>query len=105
MSLSPSIRAKLGDLTDRYEEIARLLADPETLAARDRFTTLSNEYAELEDVVRGYRRLARLTTTRVGPARPPAIILSSSVARSTARCWPLGSTPRSNRSDASVCRP
>jgi len=62
VSLSPSIRLKLGDLTDRYEEIARLLADPETLSARDRFATLSKEYAELESVVRGFRKLAALQT-------------------------------------------
>jgi peptide chain release factor 1 len=60
VSLSPSIRSKLGDLTDRYEEIARLLADPETIGARDRFATLSKEYSELQDVVRGYHRLDQL---------------------------------------------
>jgi peptide chain release factor 1 len=43
--------AKLDALADRFEEVAALLADPETMAERDRFTALSREFAELEPVI------------------------------------------------------
>ena len=60
MSLSPSIFAKLGDLRDRYDELAAMLSDPETVSSRERFASLSKEYAELEEVVRSYRKLEAL---------------------------------------------
>ena len=59
MALSTSILAKLTDLSERHEELAALLADPEVVSDRDRFTALSREYAELEPVIaayQGYRR-------------------------------------------------
>ena len=43
MDLSPSMLAKLDDLDDRYHELSGLLADPETVADRDRFIALSRE--------------------------------------------------------------
>ena len=45
MSLSNSMMAKLSSLTDRYDEVNALLADPEVMAERERFTALSKEYA------------------------------------------------------------
>ena len=55
MALSTSILAKLTDLSERHEELAALLADPEVVADRDRFTALSREYAELEPVIAAYQ--------------------------------------------------
>jgi len=52
--VKPSLLAKLDALTERHEEVAALLGDPETIADQDRFRTLSREYSELEDVVRSY---------------------------------------------------
>jgi peptide chain release factor 1 len=43
--------AKLDTLGDRFEEVAALLADPDVVANRERFTTLSREFAELEPVI------------------------------------------------------
>ena len=56
MALGDSILAKLGDLADRHEELAVLLADPAVVSSRERFAALSREYAELEPVIAGYRR-------------------------------------------------
>ena len=55
MSLSTSIVAKLDGLADRHEELSRLLSEPEATANRERFTSLLQEYAELEEVVTSYR--------------------------------------------------
>ena len=53
--MKDSLVAKLGGLVDRHEEVAALLADPDTIADQARFRELSREYARLEPVVRDYR--------------------------------------------------
>ncbi|HXQ64532.1 MAG TPA: peptide chain release factor 1 [Steroidobacteraceae bacterium] len=50
-----SIRRRLERLADRYEEVARLLADPALAGGSDRFRELSMEYARLEPVARRFR--------------------------------------------------
>jgi peptide chain release factor 1 len=60
MSLSSSIVGKLSDLADRHQELAALLADPDVVADRTKFATLSKEYAELEPIIDRHRRLAAL---------------------------------------------
>src|SRR5690606_34569379 len=60
MSLSPSMRTKLDGLRDRFEEVSALLADPEVVGARERFTALSREYAELEPVMQSFQRVREL---------------------------------------------
>ncbi len=52
--MNPSIQRKLDGLTERREELAALLADPETVAHMDRFRALSTEYAQLGPVVALY---------------------------------------------------
>jgi len=52
--VNESIRRKLTALTERYEELARLLSEPETIADKDRFRELSREYARLEPVARDF---------------------------------------------------
>ena len=49
--LSDSVRAKLGSLSRRLEEIDRMLAAPETAADMNRFRDLSRERTEIEPVV------------------------------------------------------
>ena len=46
--MTPSIRRKLAELTERHQEIALLLAQPDALADPARFRNLSREYAQLE---------------------------------------------------------
>ena len=52
--MKASILAKLDNLDDRYQEVAALLSDSETIADHNRFRDLSKEYAELEPVVKAY---------------------------------------------------
>ena len=54
--------AKLEALADRFEEVERLLADPDVMADRERFTTLSKEYAELEPVIQTFQHSEALTS-------------------------------------------
>ena len=60
MSLSSSVRAKLADLSERFEEVGALLSDSEVLADRRRFEALSREFAELEPVTRNFERFKQL---------------------------------------------
>ena len=60
MTLSPSILGKLSDLVDRHQEVAALLADPEVVGDRDKFTALSKEYAELEPITDRHKELTTL---------------------------------------------
>jgi peptide chain release factor 1 len=55
-----SLRDKLTALVERHEEIARLLADPATIADKTRFRELSKEYARLEPVARDFSAYQRL---------------------------------------------
>ncbi|MDX2503685.1 MAG: peptide chain release factor 1 [Gammaproteobacteria bacterium] len=49
--MKPSILSKLETLSERYEEIAVLLSQPEVMADQNKFRDLSKEYAELRPVV------------------------------------------------------
>ena len=54
-----SLVTKLESLCDRHEEVAALLADAGTASDPNKFRALSQEYAQLDDVVKvydGYRR-------------------------------------------------
>jgi peptide chain release factor 1 len=55
MSLTESMMAKLSGLTDRYEEVAALLADPDVMSDRDQFAALSKELSELEPLIVCFR--------------------------------------------------
>ena len=46
-----SIRARLESVSERHEEIAALLGEPDVIAEQGRFRELSREYARLEPVV------------------------------------------------------
>ena len=46
--MTPSIRKKLAELKDRYEEVGLMLGDPDVITDNNRFRTLSREYAGLE---------------------------------------------------------
>jgi peptide chain release factor 1 len=49
--VKPSIHQKLEHLSQRFEEITALLAEPETQNDQDRFRSLSREYAQLNPLV------------------------------------------------------
>jgi peptide chain release factor 1 len=54
--MKTSIRSKLEHISERYQEITVLLAEPEVQADADRFRDLSREYAQVEPVSQCYRR-------------------------------------------------
>ena len=62
MPLSPTLLARLAVLSDRHEEVAARLAEPETVADREQFAALSREFAELEPVIVAVRENARIET-------------------------------------------
>jgi peptide chain release factor 1 len=53
--VKPSIRQKLEHLSNRFEEITALLAEPEVQGNQDRFRALSREYAQLNPLVTCFR--------------------------------------------------
>ena len=48
--MTPALRRKLEALSERHEEVGRLLAEPDASADPKRFRDLSREYAQLEPV-------------------------------------------------------
>jgi peptide chain release factor 1 len=56
-----SIRFKLESVSDRLEEIAGLLADPEVIGDQNQFRELSKEYSRVEPVVNLFRDFEALT--------------------------------------------
>ena len=53
--MTPSLMRKLGELAERHQEVALLLAQGETINDPNRFRTLSKEYAQLEPVAKSLR--------------------------------------------------
>jgi peptide chain release factor 1 len=58
--MQPSIRSKLAQISERFEEITALLADPEVQGDQNQFRSLSQEYAQLESVVDCYSRFQQV---------------------------------------------
>ena len=54
--MKDSIRSKLDNLKERFEELEALLSDPDVIANQAKFREYSKEYAELEEVVKEFRR-------------------------------------------------
>jgi peptide chain release factor 1 len=54
--MNPGIRQRLSEVSERCEELERLLADPEVIGDRQRFQAYSREYGELEPVMRVWRQ-------------------------------------------------
>ncbi|WP_218353945.1 peptide chain release factor 1 [Alteromonas lipotrueiana] len=52
--MKESVVAKLENLVERFDEVQALLSDPEVISNQDKFRTLSKEYSQLEDVVKGF---------------------------------------------------
>jgi len=50
--MKESLQLKLQGISDRHEELAGLMSQPEVINDQNRFRELSQEYAELEDVVK-----------------------------------------------------
>ncbi|HKY50788.1 MAG TPA: peptide chain release factor 1 [Candidatus Limnocylindria bacterium] len=66
--LSPGLLRRLAKVEERYEELGRLMADPETTASRDRIREVGQELAQLQPVVDAVRAL-RDAERRLNEAR------------------------------------
>ena len=53
--MKESLKHKLASRSERYEEVGRLLSQPDIIADQNRFRKLSQEYAEIEPIVVCYR--------------------------------------------------
>ena len=58
--MTPAIRRKLEALSERHEEVGRLLAEPDATADAARFRALSQEYARLEPIATQLQQLDSL---------------------------------------------
>jgi peptide chain release factor 1 len=58
--MKETIRRKLEKLDERFEEIARLLSEPDVIARQDQFRDLSMEYARLGPLIDRYRGFVAL---------------------------------------------
>ncbi|MGB1580632.1 MAG: peptide chain release factor 1 [Nevskiales bacterium] len=54
--MKPSLQRKLEELVERHEEVGQLMSDPEVIGDQNRFRSLSQEYAHLEDLAKTWRR-------------------------------------------------
>lgn len=54
--MKPSIEHKLANLSERFDEITALLAEPEVQANQNKFRSLSQEYAQINPIVICYKK-------------------------------------------------
>ncbi|HBW84634.1 MAG TPA: peptide chain release factor 1 [Gammaproteobacteria bacterium] len=54
--MKKSIRLKLENLKDRFDELEALMSDADVISDQNRFREFSKEYAELEEVVKSFNR-------------------------------------------------
>ncbi|MFK4753253.1 peptide chain release factor 1 [Oceanobacter antarcticus] len=54
--MKASILHKLESLSERYEEVGRLLSDPDVISDQNKFRQLSKEYSELESLAQTFGR-------------------------------------------------
>ncbi|MBS3743966.1 MAG: peptide chain release factor 1 [Wenzhouxiangellaceae bacterium] len=58
--MTPGLERRLEQAVERFEEIERLLAEPELAEDPKRFTALSREYADLQSIVQTWRAIEQL---------------------------------------------
>ena len=54
--MKASIKTKLENLSERFEEIAALLSQPEVQSDQNKFRSLSQEYAQIDPIVACYTK-------------------------------------------------
>jgi len=59
--MKDSIRTKLENLVDRFEELEGLLSDSEVITDQEKFREYSKEYAEVEQVVKHYNKYRQVS--------------------------------------------
>jgi len=64
--MKSSIQARLEGATERHEEIAALLGDPEIIGDQNRFRDLSREYSQLEPIVKTFKDYSQASDDKLG---------------------------------------
>ena len=59
--MKESVIRKLEGLLERYEEVQALMGEPSVINDQERFRNLNKEYAQLEDVVAGFKRFQQVS--------------------------------------------
>ena len=54
--MKESVERKLESISERYEEVQRLLAEPDVIANLDKYRELNKEYTGLTEIVEEFRR-------------------------------------------------
>ena len=62
--MKASILHKLEGITDRYEELAGLMSDPDIIGDQNQFRKLSMEYSQIEPVVQSFREYQQMLDDR-----------------------------------------
>ena len=62
--MTPGLQQRLEQAVERFEEIERLLAEPELADDPKRFAALSREYSELQSIAGVWRAMAKLDSRR-----------------------------------------
>ncbi len=57
--MKSSIQARLESVSERHEEIAALLGEPDTINDQDKFRDLSREYSQLEPIVNAFNEYSK----------------------------------------------
>ncbi|BBI63257.1 hypothetical protein HSBAA_45630 [Vreelandella sulfidaeris] len=60
--MKETLRQRLDSFTERFEELAMLLSDPDVINNQQRFRDYSREYAELEELVAAWQRYRDIET-------------------------------------------
>lgn len=60
--MKETLRQRLDSFTERFEELAMLLSDPEVINNQQRFRDYSREYSELEELVSAWQRYRDIET-------------------------------------------
>lgn len=60
--MKPSIKQKLEQLIERFDEVSHLLSDPSVLGNPNEFRTLSKEYAHLEPIAEAFKKYQETET-------------------------------------------
>lgn len=60
--MKKSIRLKLENLKDRFDELEALMSDADVISDQNQFRELSKEYAELEEVVKSFNRFQEISS-------------------------------------------
>lgn len=63
--MKDSVRTKLENLDERYQEISALLSESSIIADQKKFRALSQEYAEIEDVVTCFKQYNKAKTANI----------------------------------------